>query len=334
MPTFAISLHPEALLTSRHVAADQFIGKSLPYAQEVCACLVDALRGYTNLPLQSADFGLFSSVHSPTYLNQIQELAAGNTPDPYPRLSAECSGMWYALPGYCAGLGGMLTAIDLMKAGTLDRAFCYSLGGHHAYADYGHGYGMLNPLAATVRYAQRQGFARVLIIDWDIHHGDGTQAIFAHDSSVYHISIHSAIDLYMAIQRVIRAGTTTAATAVGHCNIPVLTQRFDDSDWAKLGLTGSYYRAATCIPAFVDALQSLPWEPDLICIFAGVDSHRDDCGAGITDWENSDFQTLTRLVLNMAQRSNCPVLSIKGGGYNLPVTIAAIASHVEALAVG
>jgi len=119
-----------------------------------------------------------------------------------PRLSIECSGLDHCLPGYLYGLGGMLEAIDQMRAGLLERAYCFSLGGHHAYADWGHGYCLLNPQAAAARYAQTQGFRKILIVDWDIHHGDGTQSIFANDPSVYCLSIHSCLDLYMTSMRV------------------------------------------------------------------------------------------------------------------------------------
>jgi acetoin utilization deacetylase AcuC-like enzyme len=139
MPTFATSLAPETLLTADSVAADQFIGQSLPYAASVRAGLVEALRGYPILPYRLADFALFADVHTSTYLDQITQLAAGQRPEPYPQLSMECSGLWHALPGYCAGLGGMLAAIDAMQTGNLDRAFCFSLGGHHAYPARGHG---------------------------------------------------------------------------------------------------------------------------------------------------------------------------------------------------
>lgn len=334
MSTFAISIHPETLQTSRPVDDEAFRGFSLPYAMQLRSKLADALRGYPSLPLRSADFALFADVHTATYLAQIQELAADRVPDPYPQLSIECSRLWYALPGYCFTLGGMLSALEAMRAGSLDRAFCAGRAGHHAYPGRGHGYSLLNPLAAAVRSAQRMGFERVLIVDWDIHHGDGTQAIFADDPSVFQISIHSAADLYMATMRVLPAGTTTAAAAVGHCNIPLLLDRFDAEDWAAFGLGGEFYRGHESIPMLAEALQALPWTPDLICIFAGVDSHRDDCGGGITNWTNDDFQSLTRLVLAAARSASCPVLSVQGGGYKLPITVAALTSHVAALAAG
>ena len=65
-------------------------------------------------------------------------------------------------------------------------------------------------------------------------------------------------------------------------------------------------------------------------VFARYD--RDDCGKGITDWTNADFSKLTEIVLDFAKRCGCPVLPTHGGGYRLPVTVAAATSHVRTLA--
>jgi acetoin utilization deacetylase AcuC-like enzyme len=66
--------------------------------------------------------------------------------------------------------------------------------------------------------------------------------------------------------------------------------------------------------------------------FSGYDSHRDDCGKGITDWTDREFQHLTRLVLDLAQKASCPVLSCHGGGYQLPITVSAAIGHIKVLA--
>ena len=79
-------------------------------------------------------------------------------------------------------------------------------------------------------------------------------------------------------------------------------------------------------------MAEIPWLPDMIMIFAGCDSHKDDCGAGVTDWTNGEFRALTRRVLDVAIRASCPVLSVQGGAYNTPVAISAATAHVEELA--
>jgi acetoin utilization deacetylase AcuC-like enzyme len=330
--TFATYLHPELDRLSRPADQITFVGQSYPYWRQVRMRLAEVLREYPALPLRTATLTDFERVHTPGYLRALVDMAAGQPPEQLPRLSIECRGMEHCLPAYQYGLGGMCAALDEMRRGALDRAYCFSLGGHHAHADWGHGYCVLHPLAAAVRYAQVQGFGRVLIVDWDIHHGDGTQAIFAHDPSVCCISLHSAADLYMAAAGDLRVGTTTAAEAVGHCNIPILHRGYDPAQLTELGLEGRLYRAEESLPALREALERLPWAPDLVCIFSGYDGHRDDGGRNITNWTDEDFAALTETVLELAGRAGSPVLSVHGGGYTLDVAVSAAARHVETLA--
>lgn len=334
MPSFATYLHPHTCYTSKPVDQIRFVGHSFPHFSQVRVELERALADYPTLAVREAVYEDYLCVHTSAYLDKLKLMTDGEHVDDPPRLSVECTGFEYCLPGYLYGLGGMLEAIDQMRAGVLERAYCFSLGGHHAYADWGHGYCLLNPQAAAVRYAQAQGFERALIVDWDIHHGDGTQSIFANDPSVYCISIHSGLDLYMATQRVMAQGTTAAGKQVGHCNIPLLNAFFEDKFFEEMNLPGKFYRAAESLPAFQSALDQIPWTPDLICIFSGYDSHKDDCGKGITNWTNQEYGTLTTYVIELSERANAPVLSVHGGGYKLPVTIPAAVSHVEVLAGG
>lgn len=332
--TFAISLHPGLAATSRPLHEIAFFGKSLPHYQGIWESMAPLAAAHPRLAPAMADMGLYHAVHTQQYMAALAQLAAGQRPEPPPRLSAECAGLAFALPAYQYALGGMCAAIDQMRAGALDRAYCCGLGGHHAAAASGHGYCLLNPLAAATRYAQGLGFRHVLLIDWDIHHGDGTQAIFAGDPTVYHISIHSAFDLYMATQGGLQAATTAAAAAAGHCNIPVRDDRMPSDIAERLGLPGQLFSGQQSIPALAQALEALPWQPDLIGIFSGYDAHRDDCGAHITGWQNEDFRTLTRLALGAARRAGCPLLSVHGGGYAPSVTVAAALSHIATLAEG
>jgi acetoin utilization deacetylase AcuC-like enzyme len=330
---FATYLHPETVATSRPPETIGFVGHSYPYFSRVREALAVRLAGYPSLLLREAPLQSFAAVHSAAYLQQLVAMARGERPTPGPKLSAECVGLQHCLPGYRYALGGMHEALDRMARGELERAYCFSLGGHHAFADWGHGYCLLNPQAAAVRYAQGLEFARVVVVDWDIHHGDGTQAIFANDASVYCVSIHGIVDLYMAKVSSLKAATVEAGAAVGHCNLPIRDERFDTAFLEeRLHLRGPFYSGAESIPAFEAALQRLPWVPDLICIFAGYDGHREDCGAAVTEWTDDDFERLTHAVLDTAARAGCPVLSVHGGGYQLPVTVNAAARHVDVLA--
>lgn len=329
---FATYLHPETLSTSRPVKETEFVGHSYPYSSQVRSELEKHLSAYESLSVRQAEYSDYLSVHSEMYLQKLIAMATGQSIAQPPKLSIECKGLELCLPGYLFGLGGMLQAIDQMKAGNLERAYCFSLGGHHAYQDWGHGYCILNPTAAAVRYAQHQGYSKVLIADWDIHHGDGTQSLFANDPNVHCISIHSAADLYMAVASNLRYGTTLTGEMLSHQNIPVLTKAFGDDFTAQMDWSGRLYRAEETLPAFRQSLEKIPWQPDLVFIFSGYDSHKDDQGRDITNWGNEDFVSLTKYILDLTNKTSCPVLSVHGGGYNLPVTISAACSHVETLA--
>jgi acetoin utilization deacetylase AcuC-like enzyme len=331
MPKFATYLHPSTTLTTKPAEQINFVGHSYPYFSQIRQGLAELLGHYPALPARQAAVEDYLTVHHADYLQKITRLAADEPVDELPNWSVENSGLAYTLPGLLYGLGGLLEAVDQMKASELERAYCFSLGGHHAFADWGHGYCILNPQAAAARYAQAQGFEKILIVDWDLHHGDGTQSIFTHDPSVYCLSIHSGADLYMTTQRVLRLGTTTAAKEAGHYNIPLLHSDYDDTFWAHMKLPGKYYRTETSLGTLQAALEALPWTPDLVFVFSGYDSHQDDQGKDVTNWTNEDYDQLTRLVLRVARKANCPIISSHGGGYTLSVALAAAVCHTNVL---
>jgi acetoin utilization deacetylase AcuC-like enzyme len=333
-PGFAVALHPENFSTSKPREEIEFIGQSLPYYDSVRRALAERLPDYPTLSPASCDLEDFERVHTQNYLHNLQRLANGDAGITEPRRSAECAGLEFALPGYRYTLGAMMSAVEQMERGKLTRAYVFGLVGHHAYSDWGHGYCLLNPQAAAARFAQELGFSRVLIVDWDYHHGDGTQAIFANDPCVHCISIHSALDLYMSAVRVTEEGTTQAAARLGHQNIPVLADLYTDEFWTELGLEGSFVRAEGALRAFEDALQRVPWRADIVFIFSGYDAHVDDCGGDVQKWTTDDFAELTRNVLRRAHSWDSPVLSAHGGGYKQSVAVEAALRHIEILARG
>lgn len=333
MSNFAVYLHPETVLTSKPAEQITFAGHSQPYFSQVRQALEEALSDeYPSLPLRQADYDEYGRVHTADYLRQLVLLAQDAPLEGPSPLGNSSQGLEHCLPGYCYSLGGLLEAIDQMRRGNVERAYCFSLGGHHAFPNWGHGYCLLNPMAAAVRYAQSNGFDRILIVDYDLHHGDGTQAIFANDPTVYCISIHSIADLYMAVSSKMREATTTAAAQLGHCNLPLLDNSFPDDSFEQMKLSGRFYRSGESLPAFADALSHLPFAPDLIFVFSGYDAHRDDCGRNTHGWTNNSFRQLTRYILDIAHHAACPVLSLHGGGYNLPVAVSAALTHIATLA--
>lgn len=326
--------YPETCLTSKAINDIEFIGQSLPFYNSVRDYMERSLSPYENLLLRHEAIDNFLSVHNRDYLDSICKLAQDIelSEEDTPSLSLECAGLQYALPAYSYSLGGYYQAIEEMKTGILNRAYIFSMPSHHSYTDKGHGYCLLNTLAAAVRYAQSQGFQNILIIDWDIHHGDGTQSIFENDKSVFQISIHNAVDLYMSAVGATMLGTTDYGRKVGQCNIPVLDSHFDQKFWEDCEMTGLYYRSDNCKKQFEIELNNLPFKADLVFIFDGHDSHKDDCGDSVTHFSTQDFVDMTELVLSYSMLVDCPVISSIGGGYNFETHCEAALAHCQTLA--
>ncbi len=212
--------------------------------------------------------------------------------------------------------GAAITAVDQVFSGEADNAFALVRPpGHHATANRAMGFCLLNNAAIGARYAQaRYGAERVLIIDWDVHHGNGTQDIFYKDGSVFYFSTHQ-YPYYPG---------TGASTERGEgegegttLNIPLAA-----------GSSAQSHRAA-----FTDALNVIErdFPPDLIIISAGFDSRRGDPLGGLM-LEDSDFREMTKEVMDIAERcATGRVVSMLEGGYNLETLGETVRTHVTAL---
>jgi acetoin utilization deacetylase AcuC-like enzyme len=148
--------------------------------------LGDALRPIKSRPASDAELGL---VHSARYISEIERLSrdgggdAGDGTTPVGRGSAGIARL---------ASGGVLAALDDVVAGRVRNAYALVRPpGHHAAPDAGMGFCLFNNIAVAARYAQtRHGLERIAIVDWDVHHGNGTQAAFYTDPTVLTISIH------------------------------------------------------------------------------------------------------------------------------------------------
>jgi acetoin utilization deacetylase AcuC-like enzyme len=209
-------------------------------------------------------------------------------------------------------LGAALHAVDAVVRGEARNAFAaIRPPGHHAETARAMGFCLFNTVAVAARHAQRaHGLGRVAIVDWDVHHGNGTQAAFQHDASLFLGSIHQ-MPLY--------PGTGAASeTGVGNIvNAPVPPHAARKA-WR-----------ATFSGGLMPALQS--FDPDLILISAGFDAHRRDPLAH-QSLEAEDFAWATRAVLEVA-RSCCggKVAASLEGGYDLEGLGRSAVAHVQAL---
>lgn len=311
MKKFGLYYHKETCKTDVPIESLEWIGQSLPFYNEVRQRVSERLE--SNIPLHKVDIKAMYTVHTKEYLNSVIDKIKGL--DVEIKTSMECHNLWHMIEGYEYSLGGVYKAIEMMRNGDLDRAYCFSMPSHHAYSDHSHGYCLLNIQAAGIRYAQELGFKKILIIDWDHHHGDGTQSIFENDENVKQISIHSGIDLYMGMCDVIKYGTTTHGEQVGHINIPVLTDLWIKEDYNReLEIEGDVFEKENAIDVFKQSLDS-GFVPDMIMIFDGHDASELDCGKEAACWSDEDFSNLTKAVIDKSIEWDCPILSMPGGGY-------------------
>jgi acetoin utilization deacetylase AcuC-like enzyme len=209
-------------------------------------------------------------------------------------------------------IGAITSAVDAVVAGEARNAFCaVRPPGHHAEPDRPMGFCLFNSIAIAARHAQAAcGIGRVAIVDFDVHHGNGTQAVVECDPTLFFASSHQ-FPLY--------PGTGAAEeTGLGNVvNAPL-----------PAGTDGAGFRRAfeTRILPALDA-----FAPELVLVSAGFDAHRADPLAGL-ELEEPDFAWVTSRLLEAARRhAQGRMVSILEGGYDLRALAGSAAAHVEAL---
>ena len=203
--------------------------------------------------------------------------------------------------------GAVNVAIDGVIGKHVDAAFCaVRPPGHHAERDQAMGFCLFNNVAVGARYAQhKHGLQRIAILDWDVHHGNGTQHIFEDDATVLYISLHQ----YPFYPGTGSRGEKGMGAGKGcTLNIPL-----------PAGAGEERYLEAFA-EEIVPALEN--FRPELLLISAGFDAHRDDPLGGMRLTEES-FAEFTRLVKEVA-----PVVSVLEGGYNLEALAMSVVAHV------
>lgn len=215
--------------------------------------------------------------------------------------------------------GAVVDATEQVVRGVDRTAFCLSRPpGHHALPDRGMGFCLFNNIAVAAAVARRElGLERVLIVDWDVHHGNGTQDIFYTDPTVGFLSMHR----WPFWPGTGAADETGAGAGIGATRN--LAIAFGTSREEQLS------RFTTELNEFADAIR-----PELILVSAGFDSHRTD-PIGSLGLETEDFIELTRAVLAVAERhAQGRLVSVLEGGYNPAALTDCVEAHLETLLHG
>ena len=212
--------------------------------------------------------------------------------------------------------GGVLEAIDAVLEGRVVRAFCcHRPPGHHAEREQAMGFCYFNHVAVAARYLQcRHDIQRIAIIDWDVHHGNGTQHTFDGDADVFFFSIHQ-YPHYPGTGAAQEAGIGKGLGAT--LNVPVAAGTGD----------------AQYISVFSDVLRPAmdAFGPDFMLVSAGFDAHASDPLGGVM-LSAAGFERMTQLLLAMAEE-HCggKIVSLLEGGYDLQATAASVDAHVRVL---
>ena len=270
---------------------------------------LEDLRGLQFLPAPIASYEQIHRVHPSEFwagLKAMEPEEGRVTVDPDTYMSNG------SVDAVLRASGGLCFAIDQILEDKANRAFCaVRPPGHHSEAETAMGFCLLNHVAIGARHAlENAGISRVAIIDFDVHHGNGTQAIFEQNPDVMFVSSHQ-VPLYPGTGETHETGCDTTV------NLPLAAgdggHAFRNA-WKEHGL-----------PAIHD------FKPDLILISAGFDAHQKDPLAQL-ELVDADFRWITAAACDVADTC-CQgrIASILEGGYNLEALASAGREHVRAL---
>jgi len=253
------------------------------------------------------------TIHTPQYIDRVGA-TCDNAPTHLDSPDVPVSPM--SFEAAITAVGGVLSAVDAVIEKRAANAFCaVRPPGHHALADRAMGFCIFNNVAIAARYIQnKHRLPRILIVDWDVHHGNGTQAAFYEDPTVLYFSVHQ-YPFYPGTGSEEEKGAGPGLNY--NINVPL-----------PAGSGNSVY-----IKAFEEKLRpaAIAFDPDFVLISAGFDAHENDPLGGMA-LTTEGFAELTQIVKEIAEKS-CQgrLVSVLEGGYDLEALAASVEAHIRVL---
>ena len=254
---------------------------------------------------------MLASCHTPGHLELLSAVAerGGGSLDPDTVVSPQSADVARL------AAGAVTDAVARVLAGEQKSGLCLVRPpGHHAVRERAMGFCLLNNIALGAQAAIDAGVDRVLIVDWDVHHGNGTQAIFYEEPRVGFFSVHRW-PFYPGTGTDEETGTGDGLGAT--CNLPL-----------QFGISQTEYHAMVA-RELTDFAAKI--KPQLVMVSAGFDAHRND-PVGSLGLDTEDFAELGQLVLDIANSyAEGRIVSVLEGGYNPPVLAECVAQHLQQL---
>ena len=266
--------------------------------------LLDFMLPYT---APAATLAQVERVHASLY---VAELMAAAPASGYWRVDPDTSMNPHTLHAAFHAAGASVLATELVARGEVASAFCnVRPAGHHATRSAGMGFCFFNNVAVGIAHALAEfGLQRVALVDFDVHHGNGSEDIFAGDERVLMVSTFES-GLYPYNGEV--------PSGPNLCNVPL--QRYTRGDALR----------AAVLEHWLPALDA--FRPQMVFVSAGFDAHRDDDMSRL-GWVESDYAWLTHEIVAVARRhAQGRIVSLLEGGYVLPVLARCAAAHVRVL---
>ncbi len=275
-----------------------------PECKERLIAIIDAIKSseiwdkLIHIKPRKADFKDIEAVHTHDYIERLKGMRTGYA-DPDTYISVK------SLEAASYAAGAVIEAVNRCRSGEIERAFCaVRPPGHHAEADRAMGFCIFNNIAVGARYAQKNGYKKIFIIDFDVHHGNGTQHMFEEDDTVFYFSTHQ-YPHYPGTGAESEKGKGKGIDFT--YNIPMSHGSGDKEYFSAYN--------ETLLPRLIKN-----FEPDMVMVSAGYDIHSKDPLSGI-NVSNEGIREIVHGILScsslVTRHSSLPFIFALEGGYDL-----------------